>query len=78
LLPATDLLFEEVLQHLRVRKGIPKVDGQLKHTIARAEMSTAVGLAHFAVDNVEGELGTAGSEGWKQRVRSILTLFGGK
>lgn len=79
LLPATDLLFEETLQHIRIRKGAPKVDGQLKHTVARAELATAVGLAHFAIDNVDDELGTAaGADGWKERVRSIFTLFGGK
>lgn len=78
-LPATDALFEEVLQHLRVRKGTPKVDGQLKHTIARPDMATAVGLARYAMDNPDDDLETGGNgAGWKERVRSIWTMFGGK
>ena len=59
--------------------GIPKVDGQLKHTIARPELATAVGLARYAMDNPDDDLDTGGSgAGWKERVRSLWTLFGGK
>jgi len=78
-LPATDALFEEVFQHLRVRKGTPKVEGQLKHTIARPELATAVGLARFAMEHPDDDLSPGMDEaGWKQRVRSLWTLFGGK
>jgi cell division protein FtsA len=78
-MPAADQLFESTLQHLRVRRGVPKVEGQIKHSVARPELATAVGLARYAMDNTGDDLETVvGDSGWKQRVRSLWGLIGGR
>ncbi len=78
-MPATDELFESTLQHLRVRRAVPKVDGQIKHSLARPEMATVVGLARYAMDNADDDLGPVdGDAAWKQRAKSLWNLFGGK
>lgn len=78
-MPAAFQLFESTLQHLRVRRGVPKVEGQIKHSVARPELATAVGLARYAMDNTGDDLETVvGDSGWKQRVRSLWGLIGGR
>lgn len=78
-LSGSDKLFESVLQHLRVRCGAPKVDGQHKAAIMRPEMAAAVGLARYALDQGDDEFSTADDgSSWRERIRTMWSLFGGK
>lgn len=75
-LTSCDKLFEQVLQHLRVRCGSPKVEGPLKSSIMRPEMSTAVGLARFALNEDEDELITGeGETNWREKIKTMWSLF---
>lgn len=79
LLPNTEDLFEANLAHMRVRRGVPKAEGQLKHSLNRPEFATSLGLARYALDTAADEYDTATSDGsWKGRVRSLFSMFGTK
>lgn len=76
LLSSTDKLFEQVLQHLRVRSAAPKVEGSLRTSIMRPEMATAVGLARFALDEGEDEFATGeGETNWREKIKTMWSLF---
>ncbi|MEQ1823736.1 MAG: cell division protein FtsA [Fimbriimonadaceae bacterium] len=76
-LPGSDELFGEVLQHLRVRLGAPKVDGQIKSSMARPEMATVVGLAKFALDRGEDEFASGTEDGsWRDRIKTMWSFLG--
>jgi len=79
LLPATDRLFEQVLQHLRVRCSAPKVEGSLRSAMIRPEMATAVGLARFALDEGDDEFTTGeGETNWREKIKTMWSLFSAK
>lgn len=76
-LPGTDELFGEVLQHVRVRFGVPKVDGQIKSAMARPEMAAVVGLAKFALDRGDDEFQSGTDDGtWRDRIKTMWTFLG--
>lgn len=78
-LPATDQLFESIIPHVRVRKGVPKVEGQVRHSLSRPEMATVVGLARYALDRDDEDLGTVtGDSALRQKVRALWSMIGGK
>jgi len=75
----TDKLFEKVLQHMRVRLGAPQMGGELSSALDRPEMATAIGLARFALECSDDELGIAGGAGnWKEKIRTFWSLLSGK
>jgi cell division protein FtsA len=67
-----DRLFDESLQHVRVRVIEPRAPGS-----NRAGLATALGVARFALDG-EDVLATANSGDWRTRVRSLWTSLSGK
>lgn len=78
-LGACDKLFEQTLNHLRIRTGSPKVEGPLRNSIARPEMATAVGLARYALDEDEDEFSTADDDlTWRERIKTMWSLFSSK
>lgn len=79
LLPNTVEVFEGVLQHMRARIGAPKTEGPLAQKLNVPGMSTAVGLAALAGISEEDELGPAtGFDHWKEKIKSLRTILGGK
>jgi cell division protein FtsA len=75
-LPATEKLFEAVLETLKVRAGAPKVGGEFSETVDKPEMSTGVGLARFTLECAEDEFATvAGTGNWKERIRTFWSLL---
>jgi cell division protein FtsA len=75
LISATEKLFAETLKYQNVRTvepipvpGIPASPG----------MATAVGLAHFAIESYDELSPAAGSQNWRDKVRSLFSLVTGK
>lgn len=78
LLPRTQELFEAHVPHHRARLGIPRERCARGVSVDEPEWAAAVGLARFALDQ-EDELVRADSTGgWKDRIRSLRALFGGR
>jgi cell division protein FtsA len=78
LLSGTDKLFTEVLKHLRVRRAEPKLYGGHGMDTDRAGLATSAGMARFAIQCFEDELGPASGGGIKATIRSIFSLISGK
>ena len=78
LLNGTDKLFTEVLKHLRVRRAEPKLYGGHGMDTDRAGLATSAGMARFAIQCFEDELGPASGGGIKATIRSIFSLISGK
>jgi cell division protein FtsA len=74
-LPGTDKLFDEVLKHLRVRVAEPELPSQFP---AQPGLGTAVGLAKFGLQCQDDIVPANGSGGWKDRVRGLFSLLGGR
>ncbi|HVL39987.1 MAG TPA: cell division protein FtsA [Fimbriimonadaceae bacterium] len=78
-LPGSKECFEEVLQHIKVRTGSPRVGGDHGKTTDTPEMATAVGLARFALGMSEDELTTVDGIGdWKDRIKTFWSLLSGR
>lgn len=75
-LEGTDRLFSDVIKHLRVRVAEPAVPGSGPETRG---LACAVGMARFAIQCHEDELGPAiGSGNWKDRIRTFWSLLSGR
>ncbi len=75
-LEGTADLFETVLKHLRVRPAQPEVGGAMASQASTPMMSTAVGLARFALQPEEEEIAPAsGQEGWKDKIKTLKARF---
>lgn len=79
LLAGIGTLFANSLPRTAITVRAPQVGGAYGSIVSRPGMATAVGLARFGLESVEDELVSAGGgEGWRDRVRSFWSLFGGK
>jgi cell division protein FtsA len=79
MLPGSDKLFEDVLKHVRVRTAEPNLSGSFSVAEPCGGLAAAVGLARFALQCGEDDLGPASGAGsWKERIRGIKALFGSK
>lgn len=79
LLSGTDKLFAEVLKHLRVRQAEARLYAGHGMDTDRPGLATAAGIARFAIQCYDDELGpVSGSGGWKERIRTIFSLISGK
>ncbi|MBN9502497.1 MAG: cell division protein FtsA [Armatimonadetes bacterium 55-13] len=79
LLSGSEKLFTEVLKHLRVRHAEPRLYAGHGMDTDRSGLATAAGIARFAIQCFDDELGPAsGSGGWKERIRTIFSLISGK
>ena len=75
-LEATDKLFAEVLKHLRVRQAEPHIPAKFG---SDAGTAAAMGMARFAIQCYEDELGPAGGSGdWKGKIRTLWSVLSGK
>ncbi len=73
MLNGTDQLFEDVLKHARVRSAEPDLHNHLSNGHSFA---TSMGMARFAIQCSDDELGTAGgSVDWKDKVRTFWSLL---
>lgn len=78
-MPGTDILFSEVFGGIRTRVMAPKIGGPIGKALSRPEMSSVIGLARFALDQEEDEFSTSDASGtWRDRIRTLWNLFGGK
>ncbi len=78
LLAGTDKLFSDVLKHLRVRRAEPKLYGGHGMDTDRAGLAVSSGVARFALQCFEDELGPVSGGGIKATIRSIFSLISGK
>jgi len=74
-LPGTDKLFDEVLKHMRVRVAEPELGAKFPR---QPGLATAIGLARFGIQCYDELAPATGSQGWKERVRSLFSMLGGK
>lgn len=78
-LQSMEILLAETLQCQRVSVAGPTVQGHWAELVQEPEMSTAVGLATFALDDEEQEFSPIrGTESWKERIRTLKSKFVGK
>lgn len=77
-LQGADAVFKRVFGAESVRCGAPKLAAGSKRAVA-PEMAAAVGLALFALESEEEELApVAGQADWKEKFRSLKSIFGTK
>ena len=78
-LPGTDVVFKRVFEAESVKTGSPRLVGTNSRRAAVPEMSGAVGLALFALGASEEDLApAAGATGWKDRMKSLKSIFGAR
>lgn len=71
-------LFSEVLKHLRVRRAEPKLYGGQGMETDRPGLAVSAGMARFAIQCFEDELGPAAGGGLKATIKSLFSLISGK
>jgi cell division protein FtsA len=74
-LAGTDKLFDEVLKHMRVRVAEPELPTKFGNLQG---MGTAVGLARYGLQCQDDITPANGNNGWKERVRGLFSLLGGR
>lgn len=74
-LPGIDQVFAEVLGYQRVRIGHPIVVGDYARVASLPAMSTAVGLAKYALEEGDEFAPASATDSWRDRIRSLKTLF---
>ncbi|MGV3616722.1 MAG: cell division protein FtsA [Fimbriimonas sp.] len=74
-LAGTDKLFDEVLKHMRVRVAEPDLDSRFP---SQPGLGTAVGLARYGLQCQDDITPASGAGGWKERVRGLFSLLGGR
>ena len=72
LLPGTDEVIREVFPKQKVRIAHPGIDMGLKDG---AFLTTAIGLARFALGSDDSELGSANGSAIKDRIKTLWSLF---
>lgn len=77
LLGGTDQVFEDVLKPIRARVRIaePELDPKYGNPVG---MAKAIGLARFAIQCQDDITPATGPSAWKERVRGLISLFGGQ
>jgi len=75
-LPGTEKLFGDMIKHVRIRTGVPQIEGPHAESMNAASMATAMGLARFAVQFADDELAPAESGNWKDRIRTFWSSLG--
>ncbi|MCC7230189.1 MAG: cell division protein FtsA [Fimbriimonadaceae bacterium] len=71
-------LFSDVLKHLRVRRAEPKLYGGQGMETDRSGLAVSAGMARFAIQCFEDELGPAAGGGLKATIKSLFSLISGK
>lgn len=78
-LDGIDTVFKKVFGVDKVRLAYPKLGGTNSRRVGVPEMSAAVGLALFALEEGSEELApVAGAADWKERIRSLKSIFSAK
>lgn len=78
-IPGIEVVLKRVFGAEVVRQGLPRLVGTNSRRSAVPEMSVAVGLAIYALEDQEEELvPIAGVADWKDRIRSLKSIFSAK
>ncbi len=78
-LPGLDALLKRVFAAPIIRQGQPRLVGTNSRRSAVPEMSAAVGLALYALEDQDEELAPiAGVTDWRDRIRSLTSIFSAK
>ena len=76
ILKGTEELFEKTLPHFKCKVAQPKVDGKFAGQVASPMLSTAVGVARYALESEGEELApVSGLSGWQDRIRGWISRF---
>jgi cell division protein FtsA len=79
LLRGAEASLSESLKHIKVRMATPKVVGTYSRKVQTPQFSTAIGMAKSVLYSEEQEFQpVSGPGGWKDRVRALKSMFGGK
>lgn len=79
LLRGAEASLSESLKHVKVRSVTPKVVGSFSRKVQTPQFSTAVGMAKSVLYSEDQEFQpVSGPGGWKDRVRALKSMFGGK
>jgi cell division protein FtsA len=74
-LPGISEVFGNVLGYQRMRIGYPRAVGSYARVASLPSMATAVGLAGYALQEADEFAPASGGESWRERIRSLKTLF---
>lgn len=75
----TEGLMSDCLRHIKARLAQPKAIGSAAKAVSSPTMACAVGLARYALETDDQEFApVSGLTSWKDKIRTLKSMFGGK